>query len=278
MSLDSLQASGTARGHEVADPPNGPVIVLTFGFAGVQSLEDILVGRPELACTSGTGVIPVCAHAVAAWRQLEQSAAGMSALAAASVRALATTMITTILSASAGASRWCEIATAPASADPFARLFPQARFVCYHRACVPVIWEVTGASRWGLGSAGIGDFAAMYRGNSVAAVAAYWCAQTSALLDFEAAHSNRSLRVRHEDLTAGSAAAARSILRFLGLPDAPPGRLGLPAPSRDMAIVASPSGTGADAGARQQIPVELIPAQMLERINGLHARLGYPAL
>jgi hypothetical protein len=30
--------------------------------------------------------------------------------------------------------------------------------------------------------------------------------------------------------------------------------------------------------AEQQIPLELIPAALLNRVNGLHAQLGYPAL
>jgi hypothetical protein len=51
----------------------------------------------------------------------------------------------------------------------------------------------------------------------VAAVAAYWCASTSALLDFEAAHPARTLRVRYEDLTASPATATEPVFEFLGL-------------------------------------------------------------
>jgi hypothetical protein len=261
-------------GGPAGEPAKGPVVVLTFGFSGVRSLESILAGHPGLTCTSGTGIVPLCAQAVATWKQVEQSPAAMSALAASSVRAMAGSMITCILAA-AGGNRWCEIAMAPASsADTFARLFPRAQFVCFYRACAPVISAATQVSRWGLASAGVGDFAATYPGNNVAAVAAFWCANISALLDFEAAHSSRSLRVRHEDLTAGPEATTSLILEFLGLTGYQPGLPGRPAETGDTAMPAGLPGTAAE----QQIPLELIPAALLNRVNGLHAQLGYPAL
>jgi hypothetical protein len=225
----------------------------------------ILADRPGLVCTSGTGILPLCANVTATWRQLEQNPAGMSAMAAASVRALGNTMITCVLAA-AGGNRWCEIASAPAAAGPFAAMFPEARFICFHRACPDVISAATQAARWGLGSAGIGDFAATYPGNSVAAVAAYWCARTRAMLDFEADHPGRTLRVRHEDLTATTAATTTSIVRFTGLTEHEPALPDLSAQAMD--------GTADEP----RIPVELLPAPLLDRINDLHAALGYPAL
>lgn len=248
--------------------------MLTFGFSGVHSLESILAGHPSLACTSGTGVLPLCAQAAATWKQVEQSPAAMSALAASSVRALAGSMITSILAATGG-NRWCEIVMAPAgSAETFARLFPQAQFVCFYRACPPMISAATQVSRWGLASTGLGDFASKYPGNNVAAVAAYWCARTTALLDFEAAQPGRSLRVRQEDLAASPAATTSSILDFLSLTGYHADLPEPPAQSQDAPGSAGPSG----AAAEPQIPLELLPATMLDRINGLHARLGYPAL
>ena len=248
--------------------------MLTFGFSGVRSLESILAGHPSLACTSGTGVLPLCAQAAATWKQVEQSPAAMSALAASSVRALAGSMITSILAATGG-NRWCEIVMAPAgAAETFARLFPQARFVCFYRACPPMISAATQVSRWGLASTGLGDFASKYPGNNVAAVVAYWCASTTALLDFEAAQPGRSLRVRQEDLAASPAATTSSILAFLSLTGYHADLPEPPAQSQDAPGSAGPSG----AAAEPQIPLELLPATMLDRINGLHARLGYPAL
>jgi hypothetical protein len=264
--------------RQAAESAGGPVAVLTFGFSGVQSLESVLAGHPGLTCTSGTGVIPVCAQVAATWKQVEQGTAAMSALAASSVRALAGSMITCILAA-AGGNRWCEIATAPASsADTFARLFPRAQFVCFHRSCAQVVSAATQVSRWGLASTGIGDFAARYPGNNVAAVAAYWCANTSALLEFEAAHSGQSLRVRYEDLTARPEATESSVLEFLGLTRYRPG---LPGRAAETASAAPPSGltgTGLPDASTEPMPVDLLPAPLMDRVNDLHAQLGYPAI
>ena len=233
--------------------------MVTFSHSGAAALQSALVGLPGLACTSGTGVLPLCAQAAATWQQVEQNTVGPSTIAAASVRAMAATMITCIL-AEVGGNRWCETITAPASAATFARLFPQARFVCFYRGCPGVVSAATEAARWGLGRAGLGDFAPWYPGDSVAAAGAFWCARTSALLDFEAAHSSRCLRVRYEDLATSPTPAIRSVLDFLGL------------------VGPATPGVAPRLSSGQQVPAGLIPGPMLDQINRLHQRLGYPAM
>jgi Sulfotransferase family len=276
MPLPSPRDAGGPQVRDVPGraPAKGPVIVLAFRFSGASVLESILSRQPGLTCTSGTGVIPMCAQAVTTWQQVEGSPA-MSALAASSVRALAGSMITCILAA-AGGTRWCEVVTAPAStAASFARLFPQAQFVCLHRSCDQAVLAATQVSRWGLASTGVGEFAAAYPGNNVAAVTAYWRSSTSELLDFEAGHSGRTLRVRYEDLTASPAQSTGSLLEFLGLSADQSRMPGQPAAGDPGA---SPqSGLPADDG-DQPVPLELIPPPMLARVNDLQARLGYRAL
>jgi hypothetical protein len=114
----------------------------------------------------------------------------------------------------------------------------------------------------------------MYPGNSVAAVAAYWCANTEALLDFETTHPARSLRIRHEDLVTN--AAAHSIIQFLGLTEHQSDLLGLPAEAQETAATDALPVSGCPGDGR--IPVELLPVPVLARVNGLHARLGYADL
>jgi protein-tyrosine sulfotransferase len=262
MSQDRFpEANG--RGHD--DQAAGPIVIVTFEHAGVSAVESILVSH-GVACAAGTGVVSLCAQAAATWQRVEDNQAGLSALAAASVRTLASTMITCMMAAS-GRSRWCEIASPRPGVGPFAKVFPQAKFVCLYRGCAEVIAAVTGASRWGLGQVGLGDVALAYPGNSVAAAAAYWCGHTQAMLQFEASHPEQTLRVRHEDLAA-SAAEATKILSFLGLDRHQPELLGPRAEANG--IAEAWAGCPADT-----IPVELIPAPMLARISGLQAALGY---
>ena len=87
----------------------------------------------SLACTSGTGLIPLCHAALATWQQADDRSGPPSALAIKSVRALAGAMMVAI-QARTGAVRWCETALAqPAAADSFLQVFPSTAFVCVHR-------------------------------------------------------------------------------------------------------------------------------------------------
>jgi hypothetical protein len=86
-----------------------------------------------------------------------------------------------------------------------------------------------------------------------AAVAEYWAAHTAALAGFEAAHPDRCLRVRYEDMLADPAEASSVLRDFTGAQSAD-GMAGMPpAP-------------------------ELVPAELMGRVNDLMTGLGYPAL
>jgi hypothetical protein len=243
----------------------GPVIVLAAGYSGAETLTSILESRPGWACTSSTGILPLCAQAMTTWRKLGE---GFEAMGTASVRSLASAMITCVLAA-AGGKRWCEVSTAPAAAASFAMLFPRARFVCLYRACPSVIAAAADTSPGGLASGDTGDFAARHPGSNVAAIAAYWCAVTSAMLGFEAAHADRSLRIRFEDLAAATQATTDQLMRFLDLGTSELGLAAVPEPAGKAGVLVP--GTGG-------VPVSILPEQLLARVNELHAALGYPAV
>jgi Sulfotransferase family len=195
----------------------GPVIILGYAHSGLARLQRLLGDSPALACTSGTGVLPLCEQAAAAWRSIDHRDGQLSSLAAASVRALADSMITAIL-AGAGRTRWCETSTARASsATAFLQLYPAARFLCLHRSCPDVIRAAIRANPWGVAGTAFVPFAAAYPASSAAAVAAYWASCTEALLEFEDAHPGECRRVRYEDLTSHPDRAAAEILGFLAL-------------------------------------------------------------
>lgn len=242
--------------------------MLTYAHSGAAPLQGLLASHPTLTCTSGTGVIPLCASALGTWQRVEQRHVAASSLAEASVRTLATTMITAIL-ASGGGTRWCELATVPTnSALVFADLFPQAQFICLHRACDAVIRTATTASRWRLVGGNLVEYEASYHGNHVAASAAWWCDNTEALFAFETANSDRCMRLRLEELEVDAELVASSVFGFLKLGCEDRQQAGAPFPK-----LRSASGVGECDTA--QIPVELMPAQMLRRVNGLHQELGY---
>jgi hypothetical protein len=83
-----------------ADPPSSsaPVIVLAPPYTGVSTLRSLLEGHPDLACTSGTGLLPLCEQAIATWSRADGRPADTpSSLALTATRALATSVIISIL-------------------------------------------------------------------------------------------------------------------------------------------------------------------------------------
>lgn len=255
---------------------NAPVIVLTFPYSGAERWRSVLDSHPELACTSGTGILPLCGQAADAWRAADgQSSGRLSPLAISSVRALASGIITCIL-ARTGKRRWCEFAVAPpSSAATFRELFPGTRFLCLHRACADVIAAALHASPWGLANPRFAPFVAAYPGSAVAALTAYWTACTQQLLDLEEAHPDWCQRVRYEDLDADPHAEAR-VFGFLGLETPGPGSAG---PAADAWPGAGTSDvTPSGPGPRSAFPADQIPPPLLAKANGLMRRLGYPPL
>lgn len=265
---DGLPRPGTqAAAHPAgADAGRDPVIVLSCAYAGAGQVQNALAAGSELACTSGTGIIPLCAAAADTWRRIEDvPGATMSPLAIATVRALVTAQVTAIL-ADSGQPRWCELATAsPGAAEVFLQLFPHARFICVYRRCPEVAAAAVRANPWGLQGQGLVPYLLTYPGNNVAALAAYWANSAEQLIEFERAHQEVAHRVRYEDVTAHPEQTLATVRATLGLSGT-----AYSVPSRWLA------GPGtAPADPQDEAPAEMIPPPLRERISRLHAELGY---
>ncbi|HUA31244.1 MAG TPA: sulfotransferase [Streptosporangiaceae bacterium] len=253
------------RFHEAA-----PVIILTYPHAGAEQLTRILSTGRSIACTSATGLLPLCCEALRTWQRIEGRTDVPSQLALRSVRALASTMIT-VIEANVGASRWCEAAyTTPAMAQAFLRVFPGAQFICLYRNLSGVLDEAVRMYPWGLGDSPFWAYAAGHPGNNAATIAAYWTARTEALLEFEASQPESCLRVRFEDLAAEPGRQVHRILTSLGLSA---GHLGAPG---EPALTQEPE-PGESAGTRG-VPAERISRELVARVGELNAILGYGAL
>jgi protein-tyrosine sulfotransferase len=265
------RAAGVSSMAPAGRPSSAPVIVLAPAYAGASTLRALLDGHPDLACTSGTGLLPLCEQAIATWRNADSRGAGApSSLASTATRALATSVITAIL-VREGKSRWCEIAAAnPEAAATFLRLYPETRFLCLYRACGGVIRAALDASPWGLADPVLAPFTLKYPANTAASLTAYWITVTGSLLAFEQEHPRSCLRVRFEDLGQGRQ-AGDGITEFLGLavPDARP----VPdwANSGD-----EPRPAARDYAAG--FPAGLLPPVLLAQANELLGRLDYPQM
>ena len=255
---------------------SAPVVVLATAYSGAARLRPLLERLPDMACTSGTGILPLCEQALAAWRNADgRPGRTPSALAASSTRALASVMITAVL-AREGKRRWCETCTAmPETAEGFLLLYPATRFVCLHRSCAGVIRAALDASPWGIANPALAPFTRAHPASTAAALTAYWTAHTAGLLAFEQAHPQAVLRVRLEDLATAGQDTAQAVTSFLGTA----GTDGGTAPDGDNAWPGTPSaGAGHRDDPEAGLPAGLIPHAMLARANDLLRQLGYPAL
>lgn len=245
------------------------IVVLGYPRSGTERLWSLLAGHPSLACSAGTELIPLCDQAASTWRAAEASGSTLSTLAAASVRAMAGSLIT-ITKSRAGRDRWCEVSTAPArAARTFLQLYPDTQVICLHRDCTGFVRAATAGAAGRPGGPVFGAFAAAHPRNPLAAAAAYWCDRTEQLLALERDKSGVCRRVRCEDLAAGPAEEDR-VLGFLGLARPRPGAGG--ATAHEGRATAGELGSSPSDHAAV---TRRIPAPLLERVSRLHAELGY---
>jgi protein-tyrosine sulfotransferase len=258
-------------------PAPMPLICLCYAHSGIARLKPVLSGKLGIACTQGTGLLPLCEQAAATWTEIDNRDGRLSALAQASIRSMITAMSTAVLASDSG-TRWCEIAIAhPAAARTYLKIFPTAKFFCLHRHCLDVVRSAARTYPWGLTDTPFGPFTATFSG-TVAPVAAYWRKHTEAMLELEQDHPAAYLRIKHEDVTGDPSAVADQISRFLG--SARPANPG----SRDV-IDDSPGQTNDSTAITaeaddpiQHVPVSQIPAQLRTEIDPLLAQLGYQGL
>jgi hypothetical protein len=256
------------------DTRNGPVVVLSYAYADADRVQNALAVDAGLACTQGTGIIALCAAAAETWRRIEgRASTAMSPLAVAAVRRMVNAQVTAML-AGYGRKRWCELATAsPGAAETFLQLFPHARLVCVHRACLEVVRVGVQANPWGLQGQGLAPYLLAHSGNSVAALAAYWADSAEHLIAFENAHPEVTHRVRSEDVAVHPDQALARLRATLGLDDGTKHTdTHLPQP----AWLAEPDTPPAQPLA--PVPTEMIPEPLRQRISRLQAELGYRSM
>lgn len=233
------------------------IVVLTHAQPGAGRLGGLLTGHPSLACTAGAGVLELCEQATTTWRSAERTGSSLSTLAAASVRALAGSLIAVIKSHDAR-ERWCEISAASTrSARTFLRIYPETKIICLHRDCADVVPALMRGDRGDRGGAD---------GVAAEVAAARWRERTEELLALERDHQGQCLRIRYEDVVTSQAAAA-GLLCFLGLARRPD----LNWPDLDWSdLDCQHTGAGLLAGQ--------IGQPLLDQVNRLQAELRYPDL
>jgi hypothetical protein len=267
--------TGTQASYEQSP---SAIIVLSYVYSGAALVQEALATDTTMACTAATGILPLCETAAETWKRIDGGGRSMSRLAMASVRALIAVQVTAIL-AGAGKARWCELATTTSAAESFARILPNADIVCVHRSSLDMIRAGIRANPWGLRRPGLLPYIFSHPGNSIAALAEYWADSTEQLLALEASSPDSTHRIRYEDVTADQRSALAAVRASLGLYDeASGGSLPQTANSSGPATNSSGSPIAEPLLADLDVPTELIPPSLQERISRLHVALGYPPI
>ena len=210
-----------------------PVFVVCNARSGSTLLRWLIDAHDEISCPGETDVAALL-HAYVDSAQ----AAGLSIEdSLARARSVVDDLMAAHLSCH-GKSRWCDKSLSNVAAlDRLAEAWPEARFVLLHRHAMDVIASALEASEWGLDSFGLASYAQMSPTNGVIAVAGYWIERTAAMLDFEARHPGRCLRLRYEDLVTRTDESMEGVWRPLR-------HRWFPSPGRRLRRRARPAGTG----------------------------------
>jgi protein-tyrosine sulfotransferase len=185
-------------------------------------------------------------------------------------------------------SRWADKSLPSVDhADLLRRVYPAAQFVCLYRNPLDTIASLLEASPYGFSHFNLEQYVARFPGNTVVAAASLWAEKVAAMLDFcsNADTSSQTYPVRYEDLVRDPRGTLELLFKFLGLPwsDA--------VIDADHILSRRPAGEPGDyklrytsgihqasLGRGSKLPLELLPALLVDHLNDLNASLGYPAI
>lgn len=174
-------------------------------------------------------------------------------------------------------SRWCE--KSPGNVDYLYLLgsvFPDAQYICLYRNGLDQAASFLDM----YGSARLKLYVERYRGNAFAAAIDRWCSKVEAVLAFEHAHPDMSVRITYERFVAAPEEELLRLMRFLevdieeGLStaafqtshDRGPG---------DAKILGTRRVEGGDARSAERLDIEQIPMPLRNRFRRLSENLGY---
>jgi protein-tyrosine sulfotransferase len=265
-----------------------PVFILTASRSGSTLLRFILDTHPDLACPPESGIAAACSS-IARFRGVIDGTSAMVGSGLGGLSADAEQDMLSFFDATyqrylekRGKKRWCDKSLDNVlHADLLANLWPNSQFICLVRHCMDVISSGVEACAWGLSGFGFDSCSAMYPGNSVAAIGAYWAQTVTAMLEFAKEYPERCRLVRYEDLVDNPENIASGIFEFLGERHVP----GITA--RCLSAPHETTGPGDEkiwftsrvsdesVGRGVRVPAEKLPPPLREHINGLLGVLEY---
>jgi len=183
--------------------------------------------------------------------------------------------------AAKGKRMWCEKTTDNLRyLKLLDEVFPDARYVCLYRNCMDVVHSSIECSRLGF-LPELAPYVQKRPENIVAAMVESWVEKTTTLLEFELAHTSQCFRVKYENLVAEPSQTLSPMFASFGL-DWDEGLLNdvfstqHDQGSGDQKILFTKKVNTGSIGRGSTISRSNIPADLLEKMNDLLARLEYP--
>lgn len=288
---DSLRVPAAPATPASADPcAESPVFVLSASRSGSTLLRFMLDSHPALACPPETGIGSACTNLVQSLYTLENAASRGSksqdsTLLSAEILSAARTTVGNAYNRylrQRGKSRWCDKSLDSfLSAELFAQLWPQAKFICLYRHCMDVIASGVEACPWGISRFGFDAHVAQNPGNSVAAIGSYWLDCNKTIMDFQKKHPGKCHQIRYEDLVAAPESIADSMFSFIGVEPVPdianrcfqvPHDTGGPG---DEKIWFTTGVTTSSVGRGITVPARALPGPLRSALNELLRELSY---
>lgn len=182
-----------------------------------------------------------------------------------------------------GGKRWCEKSTDNVDyAGLLEKLFPEAQYICLYRSCLDVVYSCIKTSPLGFMDE-LSPYVQRQPTNFVAAVIENWLEKTEKLIRFEENYPDKSIRVNYEFLVNNPRDELYRLFAFLGEDwnselsnsifkvshDQGPG---------DSKVKFSSEIRRDSVGNGVQIPFTAIPEALVNRVDALHQKLGYPVL
>ena len=249
-----------------------PTFIACGARSGSTLLRFLIDSHPALACPPETDLGPLLQQYQRATENLRVEG---------EARVTADALFEEYLP-SVGKLQWVDKSLSNAlHLDLLAETFPDARFVLLHRNPMDFIANAIECQPWGLSEYGFLPYAAQSPGDSVGALARYWCDRAERMLAFERSHSERCLRLTYEDLVQFTETTLGALWSFLNVSPSPSAQGEAFSASHDAwgfgdhEIWYESGITDRDIGRGARIPPDKIRGDLRIRLNDSALKLGY---
>ena len=263
-----------------------PIFILSSPRSGSTLLRCIVDTHPDICSPPQLDLGALCDRlyhaAFYSIGQLAGSEHEKQQLAITETRQVANGLMTRYMSAK-GKKQWCEKTTENSDHLPIIeKIFPDARYICLYRNCLDVAHSCIRFNPLGY-MPELAPFVGRRPDNFVAAMMEGWLETNRKLLDLEAENPERCFRIRYEALVADPKAVLPHLFEFLGASwndalleaifNTPHDR-----GEGDIKVWLSKAISRDSVGKGSSIPEAYLPKDLVQEVDSLHEKIGYPPL